>query len=115
MVQDSRAVELRLDQSLSISTWVADILDYESCDSFRFIVRYHFLGATLQRRFKDLQIPNHPLTLQIVKRPERANSLSREPSSTLLHLQPGLLLRSALRSFERENIPCCWSRKRRSM
>ena len=39
---------------------MADIFDYESCDSIRFIVKYHFLGATLQRRFKDLQIPNHP-------------------------------------------------------
>ena len=52
-------MEIEIDQCHSLTAWVHKIGETPE-QRFRGFVEYHLIGAMLERRFKDISIPNYP-------------------------------------------------------
>lgn len=52
-------MQIEIDQSHSLMAWAHKIIEAPE-QSIHGLVKYHLIGAMLERRFKDISIPNHP-------------------------------------------------------
>lgn len=64
-------MKFKINKSYSPMTWVHQLVE-DSKSRSGGVVEHHLIGAKLERRFKTIDIPNHPAHAGAVKQLEQA-------------------------------------------